>query len=1089
MMLISVLAFNLGAGLAGGGTPPPGFSPLQFAGPVEHVRFSHPPAPGSQLLSSAAGQLWVIEPGLGRIAVLGSGGRLERHILLPWSATADAHPRAVLLAAYAAEGAWLWDASAGEGFHWRQGRWQGPFRLAGQVGALAALADGRVVLNTPAHPEGSFAVLTADGVLERRFGQAPSPPHPLLAPHYDSWVLLAVAGECVAANRYLPRLVRFRPDGSMVWQRLVAASGVDRLEASRRRALGNLREDCGSGCIDAELVEFATAGQGFADGSFVLNYSRRPRLDWFGSDGTWRGSVRLGMPADSSPQPAGLGFVGEELFLATAAEVLRLQPAAREGGRVVDERGEAVTGARVRLVGENHLEILLTTDEEGRFAPPAGWAPVTVVVEVTAEGFVPLRRTGILPELLSDDLVLERQPQVCFRVTDRSSGRPIGEFSAQLRHRREETERAALTPGSAMQSFASSDGRGCLASALPPPLELVVSAAGFASRRLRVAGGDELDIALAPEARLSLTVLTRQADPVAEANVSLYPAAVAAQPVRVGDVAGSTDATGRWQTTGLEVGRYLLEISHRDHPQRDEFITLIEGDNQLEVQVGAGTEVTFVVRDAEERAVEGVHIAVVPLEAGGSAKWLDCQTDHTGRCRVTGLLEGATRAVLAVPDGRQVARQLTVSGERMQVEVRLPGGGRVEGRLEGIEHYPELSLEVVATRGDWTAWVAAGGDGSFTLNAVPPGRVLFRVTGGDQSPAALVQAARDVGEGVTFVELQLPQPLRVSGVVRRGERVCGACQLLFAPSTGPRSRIAVACQGGGRYRAHLPLGGDYTVIISDPDTGERWVRTLAIQRDTTWDVDLEGATVEGVVVERGSQVPVAGALVRLLAAAGGLLADQRSRDDGSFRFSNLGAGQLRLVAEAEGRLAERNLNVGGGAHHEILELAPRPLLRLRLAGGQTGRAIHGVARGSIIDPRGEWRPFEVLTTAEGEVAIPATHTGEHTVVVHAPPLAVTTVSLSPGGQPTPVLLWPPAVVQVEGVGSETLQVQFLAPSGRPQALTASPPSFAAAGRGVVRAQVPPGAATVVVELPDRRAVHRFPLTLLPEEQRVLALPR
>lgn len=1089
MTLITVLAFNLGAGLAGGGHTPPGLFPLQFAGPLEHVQFLRSPAPGSQLLGSAAGQLWVIEPGRGRIAVLGSGGRLERHIPLPWPATADAHPRALLLAAYATEGAWLWDTAAGEGFHWRQGRWQGPFRLAGQVGALAALADGRAVVNAAAHPEGSFAVLTADGVLERRFGQPPTPPHPLLARQYDSWVLLAAGGECVAANRYLPRVLRFRPDGSVVWQRLVTASGVDRLEASRRRALGNLREDCGSGCINAELVEFATAGQGFADGSFVLNYSRRHRLDWFESDGTWRGSVRLGLPADSSPQPLGLGFVGEELFLATAAQVLRLQPASSEEGRVVDERGEGVVGAKVRLVGENSREIFLTTDGEGRFAPPAEWVPVTVVVEVTAEEYVPLRRTGILQELLGDDLVLERQPQVCFRVTDRSSGRPIGEFSAQLRHRREEAERAELTPGSAMRSFSSPDGRGCLASALPPPLELVVSAAGFASRRLRVAGGDELHVAFDPEARLSLRVRTAQGDPVADATVSLCPEAAAARPVRIGDVVGSTDPDGRWQVSGLQAGRYLLEISSPHHPKRNEMIAVEEGDNQLEVRVGAGTEVTFVVMDTEERAVEGVTIAVLSLDTTGSPEWLDCQTDPSGRCRVAGLPEGAARAVFDVPDGRQVERQLTVSGERMQVEVRLPGGGRVEGRLEGIEYYPELSLEVVATRGDWAAGVAAGSDGSFTLNAVPPGRVLFRVTGGDQSPAALVQAARDVGEGVTFVQLQLPQPLRVSGVVRRGERGCGACQLLFAPLASPRGRVAVACEPGGRYRAHLPLGGDYTVTISDPDTGERWVRTLAVQRDTTWDVDLEGATVEGIVVEGGSQVPVAGALVRLLAAAGGLLADQRSRDDGSFRFSALGSGQLRLVAEAEGRLAERHVNVSGGVHHEVLELTPRPLLRLRLLTGPAGRAIHGVARGSIIDPRGAWRPFEVLTTAEGEVAIPATHTGEHTVVVHAPPLAVATVPVSPGGQPTPVLLWPPAVVQVEGVGSETLQVQFLAPNGRPQALTASPPSFAAAGRGVVRAQVPPGATTVVVELPDRRVAHRFPLTLLPEEQRVLALPR
>lgn len=1087
MTMLILVAATLTAGLAGGETHPPGFSPLHLVESHEHGVDLGATASGSQLLSAAGGRVWVLEPGQGRVVIVAPGGGRQRTIPLPWPKGEDAHPRVLLLAAYAAEGAWLWDASAGEGYHWRQGRWQGPFRASGQVAALIALPDGRAVVNTPAHPEGSFAVFNAQGAVERRFGQPPALPHPLLAPHYDSWVLVAVENECVAANRYLPRLVRFRLDGSIVWQRIVTDSGLDRLEASRQRALRTLREDCGSGCIDAQLVEFATAGQGFADGGFVLNYSRRHRLDWFGPDGSWRGSARLNLPADSSPQPLGMGFVGQELFLATPTQLLRLQPAPTEGWRVVNERGEGVAGAAVRLSREGHQQLSLTTDDEGRFAPPATWANAMVVVEVTAEGFLPLRRTGPLAELLADDLVLERLPQVCFRVTDRSSGRPIAEFGAQLRRRVEELESVQLAPGSPQQQFTAPDGRGCLASTLPAPLELLVSAAGYASRRMRVAGGEELEVALAPEARLTLTVRTHQGDPVEKASVTLWPDAVAARPVRVSDLVGTTDVSGQWHLAGLQPGRYQAEIRCEQHPKHSEMLTLEEGDNEVAVRLPAGTEVSFAVTEAEELPIADVKVAVASLQP--AAEWLECVTDRFGRCSVAGVPEGSARAVVEVPSGRQVEQRFTATGERLEVRVRLPGGGRVQGSLRGIERYPDMPLEVIATREEWAARVVAGSDGSFTLDSVPRGRVIFRVTGGDRSPATLVQAARDVGEGTTFVELQLPPPLRVSGVVRRGAKPCSACELVFAPITSPHGRVSVACQLGGTYSAHLPVPGDYGVTISDTDTGQNWVRTLTVRRDTTWDVELDGAVIEGVVVDGTSQAPVAGVLVRLLAAAGGLVGEQRSGDDGAFRFVGVAPGTVRLVAESEGRIAERNLAVRGGVYHELLELAPGRLLRLRLVAGQSGRAVHGAVWASLHDPRGGWRPLDLFSSRDGDITIPTNHGGEHTVVVHVPPFAVTTVHASAGDQPLTVVLWPPALVQVEGVGSEALQVQFLAPGGRPVGLGAIPPRFAATGRGMVRVQVPPGVLTAVVEVPEQRAVHRFPLTLRPEEHRVLNLPR
>ncbi len=1088
--MITTLLF-LAANLAWGGTPPrpPVWGP---AAPVAvAVAFAEAVAP-STLVAAGDGVVWVVDAAAGAVLALDAAGGVNTRVALPETETWRRQPRPLLLAPFPG-GLWLWDVAGERGFVWFAQAWQGPFPLAGRVASLTALPDGSAVVNTPAHPAGSFAVLTRGGELRARFGSPPAVGHAELAAYYDTWVVAAAADGFLAAGRYLPRLVRYRRDGTRIWERIPQESGLAALERSRLARLERLRRDCASGCIDAELVEFASLGQGLADGSSVIVFSRRARLDHFAEDGRWLGASRLELPPQATVDPVGLAVVGDALFLGVGGALVRLPASAGLGGRVVDPALKPVEGAKVSLASGDRGELETRTAADGGFSVPAELVSASVTLEVQAAGFLSWRRTGVIRELIGEDIVLEPEPVVCVQVVKRGGGAPVRRFTLQVAHLAEGIDAAAYESGPPPVVVDNEDGRGCLASAWKPPLHVEVCAEGFACATRRLLAGGEVRVELDPEAVLVVEVHDTAQRPVAGAAVQLLTAAEARRLPLVSAASPlETDAAGVATFAGRSSGEYVLKVEAAGFGPSRSTEHLQDGENVRRVTLEPGSDVTFVVRDASGEGVAEARVWVSSFAPAGGSAIDDCLTDGGGRCRVAGVPAGRARALASHRGEREVEVWFHVPPPAGEVAITFPAEGRVEGEVVGLHHYPDVALAVIAVQQGYAATSPVAADGRFRFAGLKAGQTLFKVVISGQESGrdwVLAQERHEVGRHTQTLRLRLPPPLRVQGSVTAARRGCGACVLVFALESGAPMGFTALTAGNGAYRALLASPGSYLVEVRDRDSGRRTARRVVVNGDQRWDVELDGIVVEGTVVLASTQEGVAGARVRLFDAAGRLVDEAPAGAGGAFRFTDLAAGEVVIVATRDDARGQRRVRLSQSTQQVVVEISAAAELLLNLVDGGSGAPVGGVMRGVVLAPAAPPWPFAQPMPGGRELRLPAFAPGEHTVVLRPGQLwARTTVRLAPGAAAATVTLWPRAVLEVLLPRGERAAVEVAGLDGRPLAVRDTFPFFVLEGAGMLFVELPPGTYDVLVRRDGPAGAHRARVTLAPFERVPLAVP-
>lgn len=1060
-----ITSFLLLANLAGGGTPPQHLAYAPAPPPPVTVSFSDAAQP-STLLAAAGGIAWFADRAARGLVAWDSRAGVARTVALPDQGGAPGHPRPLLLAPFPG-GLWLWDVAGERGFVWYDDSWRGPLKVAGKAASLTALADGSAVVNTPAHPAGSFAILDRSGALKARFGSPPAAQPPELAAYYDTWVLCAVENGFVAAGRFLPRLVHYRPDGTKVWERIPQESGLAALERLRVERLQRLAKDCTSGCIEAELVEFASLGQGFADGSFAVVFSRRARLDWFARDGQWRRAARLDLPASAVLDPVGVAVLGEELFLSVNGSLTRLQAGAAFGGRVVDPDLAPIGGAEVTLARGEVREFETRTGEDGTFAVPADFADLSAAVQVRAEGYLPWRRTGVVRELTAEEIVLEPEPVVCVRAVERGSGAPVRRFFLTVARLAEGVEAAEYRAGPPPTLVEDEEGRGCLPAQWAPPLQVRVCAEGFACTRRRLLTGGEVKVELDPEAHLEVRVRNGEGRPVAGAEVQVLAAAEARRRPRISDEAPAlTDATGVATFAGRQEGDYLLEVSAQGFLPWQSLHRLEAGRNRREVTLEEGSEVAFAVKEDSGEPVVGARVWVqASQDPNQVSESRQCSTDEGGRCRVAALPSGPARVLVRVGDEREAAEHFHIPSPG-EVQVTLPASGRLEGEVIGAHHYPGAELEIVAQQARYAASMLLDAAGHFSFHRLNVGHTLVEAVVHDPLAGGhwvLASERVEVGRERRHLRLQLPPPLRLEGRVTVAGGGCGACALIFTLESDPRTGWTASTAPDGTYQALLARPGSYLVRISDADTGRSAVRRLSVSGHQRWDVEVGGAILVGSVVAAATQEGVAAASVRVFDGGGQLVASAITSSAGTFRFTDLPAGEATVVAEANGAQGRRRVRLGSEAQQVVVELSWQGELLLHLVHGSSGAPVAGVVRGVVLPPAGAaWTFAHPLMPGE-PLRLPAFGEGQHAVVVRPDrPLGRTTIHLAPRSEVTTAALWPPAVVEVLLPPGERGSLEVVRFDGRPVAIQDSYPFFMVEGNGMLVVTVPPGQYEVVV---------------------------
>jgi protocatechuate 3,4-dioxygenase beta subunit len=362
------------------------------------------------------------------------------------------------------------------------------------------------------------------------------------------------------------------------------------------------------------------------------------------------------------------------------------------------------------------------------------------------------------------------------------------------------------------------------------------------------------------------------------------------------------------------------------------------------------------VVDALGEPVEGAQVAAWPV--GGAAADSDLGptaavgTDSGGGFRFNGLLPGTYELYANPPKivsrGHEWLRNPTIAkvGDN-DVRIELLPEGRLVGRVAFEDDSPAPVFAVRFDRSFFRARPFANTDGTFALDAVPPGRKTLRITGPGFEPVTRPVAVQ-AGEELDLGTIRVRRGKSISGVVVKPDgapiadaKVLAGSMLLGTGSSLDLGALAPGFQGQVQ-RTHTDQDGSFTLngvgtgelnlVAEHPQYGRSAALSLPASSRSISDVRLvveQQGVLEGTVTKDGA--PAAGLVHAQLQTSPWAIAVVTSGIDGSYRFDNLAPGMYavaaldgsnlpgvwvhsRTVTVEAGRAVRRNVTFGRGGH-------------------------------------------------------------------------------------------------------------------------------------------------------------------------------
>ena len=253
---------------------------------------------------------------------------------------------------------------------------------------------------------------------------------------------------------------------------------------------------------------------------------------------------------------------------------------------------------------------------------------------------------------------------------------------------------------------------------------------------------------------------------------------------------------------------------------------------------------------------------------------------------------GAVSADGAVPgaaDGAAGSLPVSASGP-------APTGTGVRGRLLNTGRSPVrgAAVTLVDPAGRQLARDRSTADGRFTLTAPGPGSyVLVASAPGRQPQVVTVQAGPAAGE----VDLVLPGSGGLSGTVTAGGAPVAGAVVVATDARGDVIGTTVSSEAG-TYQLSGLTSGPCTLVASAPEHQPtavpldlRGTAATAVQ-----DVELQPAAQITGRVRDAQGTPLGDVRMTLLDAAGEVLSQQRTDEDGAYTFTDLPEGHYTVVA-------------------------------------------------------------------------------------------------------------------------------------------------------------------------------------------------
>ncbi|RMH38194.1 MAG: hypothetical protein D6689_19905 [Deltaproteobacteria bacterium] len=603
------------------------------------------------------------------------------------------------------------------------------------------------------------------------------------------------------------------------------------------------------------------------------------------------GGVNTARATAGGYAPAAIALVVPEGASEPIERTIELRRGAPVAGRVVDEAGAPIAGARVGPIEAGSLTGALDaiahegakTDDAGAFRIPAVAAgtyrfvavhdgyPPAASEPVTVDGRT--ERTGVV-------IQLARGARVAGRVVT-ADGQPAAHATVRLVARDASTWTAI--PGSgAHQAIADDQGRFTFDAVARVPVVLVASGDAATSEAVDVdlTGKDAVEdvvLTLSIDGVIAGIVVDGDGAPVAEVYVTALPdvfdgeVSMAELALR-GPHTAMTGGDGRFALRGVPPGSYRVRAT-RGAPLSIELfgtaggVRAKPGDTDVRVVLEAEGGVTGRVQLPDGSAPDAFTVAVGAgtLRPGG----------RDGRFEVDGIPGGTYDVTFRGPEfAPTTVRDVTIRGGEITDlgVISLRRGRSVRGRVLGPDGAPVAGATVLFGRqvlSDGTKLGAglaemfaeqmglkratSGPDGAYRIAGIPPtaGEIAAEHPDVGRSRHVSVPA----GDGDIAIDLPLLPFGRVEGAVTLGgQPASGAVVLIGQP--GSQSPLIVTTDEKGAYLVERLPAGDYsfTAMKQSGLTGGQSASThasVAAGEVARVDIDIPVGTITLTVSIRG----------------------------------------------------------------------------------------------------------------------------------------------------------------------------------------------------------------------------------------------
>ena len=466
---------------------------------------------------------------------------------------------------------------------------------------------------------------------------------------------------------------------------------------------------------------------------------------------------------------------------------------------------------------------------------------------------------------------------------------------------------------------------------------------------------------------------------------------------------GVTDNDGRFQAPDVSPDLGDLVARAQGYLEGRVSRTQIPAEGEvtdLRIVLERGSILDVRVVGAEGEPIPGVWVSASLQRAPGEPQIFSSSfpqaprvTDAEGRSRIS-VTPGAYE-VSALVKGRAIQEKAVVGAGTTSVELRLPAGAEVAGRVvrEDGTGVAGAMVQLIGSAGS-SSGLQVEPDGSFSFSSLSDGSYRLKAQEMDPQTGTLGMSSAPLevvvaGQPVRGLELRLsrkPEGARLTGRLLR-----------FPPDEIPLVQI-LAFGEEGTHKGKVDPSGSYSVEGLPPGSwtvraalpSGREAKTIVQVRpgdsELTRDLDLSpGVTISGHVLVDG--VPLAGAEVQSLDAVRESRQD-RTAYDGSFALQGVNHGPVTLLVGAPGGLGtSRRLMIRETQEIDIEIATGRLLGRTVSAAGEPIADATVEVSGWVEDLQMPFTTLQVRSGTDGLFEVPRLGAGLYRIVAVKPGFA------------------------------------------------------------------------------------------------------